>query len=80
MEIKSEGFYWDDKDRVDQEVRRNVNEGRVYTEQAHCDFCGDQGAPYQCSACKAVLCTLCICGDGFCPSCTGSGSEAIAED
>jgi hypothetical protein len=80
METKAEGFYWDDTDRNDQEVRRKVNEGLVYTEQARCDSCGAQGAPYQCGVCKAVLCTSCICGDGFCPNCTGSGKEAIPEE
>lgn len=80
MATKMEGVYWDDNDRKDQEARRKVNEGRVYTEQAYCDFCGAQGAPFQCRACKAVLCTLCVCGDMLCPTCTGSGSDAVRED
>jgi len=80
METGTEKLYWDDNDRREQEARRRVNEGRVYTTEAHCDSCGAQGAPFQCSACKAVLCTLCICIDGFCPSCTGSGREALPED
>ncbi len=72
METTQEGFYWNDEDKKDQEFRRSINEGRVYTESASCDFCGAQlqGRAFQCEMCDALACTLCVCDDGCCPSCT----------
>lgn len=67
-------FYWNEEDRKDQQERRSINEGKIYTDTANCDCCGNKlhGSWFDCIKCNALVCTLCICGDGCCPSCTGS--------
>jgi hypothetical protein len=76
------GFYLNDDDRKDPKIRRAVNVGRVYTDNARCDRCGDQleGRSGTCSACGSLLCTNCIGGDGRCEDCSGSGREDLPED
>jgi hypothetical protein len=71
-----------DAERKDQEFRRSVNAGRVYTEHARCDQCGYslEGRGSQCFACGSLLCTNCIGGDGRCESCSGTGKEDLPED
>ncbi len=72
-------FYWNEDDRKDQEARRLVNAGRIYTDNARCDWCG-AGSVVQCAACESLVCPLHICVDGCCPECTGSGKYAVRED
>jgi hypothetical protein len=80
MGVNSEGLYLNDDDRRDQESRRDINAGRVYTDRARCDWCGDrlEGRSFPCSACGALICTLCIY-DERCPACAGTGGEALPE-
>lgn len=75
-------FYLEDADRKDREIRRAVNKGRVYTDNARCDRCGDQleGRGGTCSACGSLLCMNCIGGDGRCEDCSSSGREDLPED
>jgi hypothetical protein len=82
MDSRTERFYLNDDDRRDQESRPNINAGRVYTERAHCDWCGEwlEGRSFPCGACGALLCSLCICRDERCPACTGTGREPLSED
>ncbi len=65
-------FYWDERDREDQEYRRRINEGRIYTDGAFCDFCKVPllGHGFQCEVCNALACASCVCDDGRCPTCT----------
>jgi len=70
-------FYWNEEDRKDQELRCQTNVGRTYTDNACCDFCGDQlnGYSSECPVCKALLCPLHCCVDGRCPEHTGCGTQ-----
>ncbi len=70
-------FYWNEVDRKEEELRRHV--GTIYTDNARCDWCGDQlsGYTFECTVCKALLCPLHSCIDGRCPEHTNP-SENIA--
>ena len=69
-------FYWDEKDRKDQEARRAINAGRVYTDTANCAHCGTplMGRSLQCLVCNESFCLSCICDD-CCPHHTGLSRE-----
>ena len=71
-------IYWSEADRKDQEFRRSVNAGPTYTEDARCDWCGDQlnGYACECPVCKFLLCPLHSCVDGKCPEHTSVGESA----
>ena len=60
--------YWNDADKKDQEFRRQINAGTIYTDDASCDCCGRRllGCSFDCLVCNLLLCTLCICADGCC--------------
>jgi len=74
-QMKAEKFYRDNEDWEDQRHRRLVNAERVYTKDARCEFCGTQldGAAFQCVRCDSLTCESCVCEDGCCPACGGSG-------
>lgn len=82
MGREPEHFYWDENDRKDQEFRRKINVGTVYTDNALCNWCGDRlnGYTFECIVCKALLCPLHSCVDGCCPEHTGSSSKNVHED
>jgi hypothetical protein len=70
------GFYWNADDRKDQEFRRTAYKGRVYTDDARCDWCRDrlEGSGSECSFCGALLCAIHSCVDGRCPEHTAPGA------
>lgn len=82
MESMAETFYWDEADRKDQEARRQVNAGGIYTDDARCDLCGARlnGYTFECEVCKILLCPLHSCVDGRCPEDTGSGEHTVNKD
>jgi hypothetical protein len=80
--VTTGAFHLDESDRTDREIRRAANDARIYTDNARCDRCGDrlEGRAGTCSACGSLLCTNCICGNGRCEDCSGSGREDLPDD
>ena len=72
-------IYWSDAEKKDQEARSRVKAGRVYTEDARCDWCGDRlnGYAFECEECQALMCPLHSCVDGRCPEHTRAGGGAV---
>lgn len=69
-----------DYDAMDPEPNE-TNSNREYTEDSLCAFCGTQldGAAFQCAKCNLLTCSACICRDGSCPACMGSGKPDLPE-
>ena len=81
MRDRLDKFYWDQGDKEDQEARSAVNLDRIYTEESACEFCGTElyGNALQCVKCNSLTCTSCICSDGSCPACLGSGRPDVPQ-
>jgi hypothetical protein len=82
MGKEPEKTYWSENDRKDQEVRRQINAGRTYTDDTRCEWCGAllNGYIFECTLCKALLCPQHSCADGCCPQHTGTGIQGVRED